>query len=44
METSSRESRVASEVCLTEVKSSLALVKVLMRPLDPEARYSERES
>jgi len=44
VDTRRRESKVASEVCLTDAKSSLALVSVLIRPFDPGARYSARES
>lgn len=43
-DTSSRESRVASEVCFTEANISFAFSRVLKRPSDPDARYSARES
>ena len=39
-----RESRVASEVCLTPAKSWFAFSKVALRPSDVDARYSLRES
>ncbi len=44
VDTRSRESKVASEVCLTEVNSSFALWSVCIRPFEPGARYSARES
>ncbi len=44
VDTRSRESKVASEVCLTFAKMSFAFSKVSIRPLEPGARYSLRES
>lgn len=44
VETRSRESRVASDVCLTDVNISFALLSVLINPSEPDARYSARES
>lgn len=43
-ETSSRESNVASDVCFTDAKISLAFWSVLNIPSDPGAKYSALES
>lgn len=44
VETRRRESKVASDVCLTESKILLAFSSVLIRPFEPAERYSARES
>ena len=44
VDTRSRESRVASDVCFTNENRVLAFSMVLNNPVEPGAKYSARES